>query len=216
MKFTLAKRMTAMVAATVFLSLLSIVWFSSYSIHKMSRELTHVRMQKTADLIRFALTDSILSNDLAKIDSVTEEILNSDYGILRMCVFNQTGLRLSQCRCNQIDDRNIPGTSIVESLVMIDSKAVGNVGVAYDHNQKYPDIEKIESIMFYISTTFFFLTVGFVYYVSWVFEKEVGAMESALGQMSDLRTSQPLRSTPFIELDRISKAFNKLIEKQDL
>ncbi|NCC41399.1 MAG: hypothetical protein EOM21_18630 [Gammaproteobacteria bacterium] len=206
--------MTIAVGTVSLAALLGMTWFASHSMRAMSASMTDVRMQKTAELIRLVLSDAIVANDLAKIEEVTKYILEADYGVHRMCVFDQYDRRVSQCRCVQADDKPHPGSVIIESPVMAGDTLVGYVGVAYDAHQQYASIEEIEHMMFLISVGVFLFSVAVMYYIGALFGKEVAAIEAAFGSMTINGEIRPLRKTPFAELESISESFNALIESQ--
>lgn len=214
MKLTTSQKTTIIVAGVTIVSLLIIVGFASTSMRQMSVELTETRMQKTADLAALMLTDAIISDDLARIDSAIDTILNSNYGVRRMCVFDQQDRRLSHGRCSQIDETPTPGSRIAESPVVVGGVSHGHVGVAYDPQQNYPDLATIEEKMFLLSAGALGLTILTTCLIGRGFKREVDLLHAAFDLMAEHGELRPLRQTPSVELQRITESFNDLIEKR--
>lgn len=214
MRLTVSQTMTLGVAAATLLSLLLIVGSAASSMRKMAVELTETRMQKTADLAALMLTDAIISDDLGRIDSTIDTILNSDYGVRRMCVFDQQDRRLSHGRCSQVDETPAPGSRIAEAAVVVGGVSHGHVGVAYDPWQNYPDLEDVERKMFLLSVGALSLTILTTFLIGRTFRREVALLHTEFDLMAEAGELRPLRQTPLVELQRITTSFNDLIEKR--
>lgn len=214
MRLTVSQTMTLGVAAVTLTSLLALVWFASHAMRDMTATLTEVRMKKTAELVALTLTDAIISDDLARIDSTIDAILSADYGVLRMCVFDQQDRRISRGRCSQVDETPAPGSKIAEAAVVAGGVSHGYVGVAYDPQQNYPAMDEVEQKMFLLATGALCLTIFVSYYLGMVFHFEIESIRKALDHMAEDGELRPLRKTPSAELQRITKSFNEMIEKR--
>ena len=214
MRLTTAQKTSLAVATVTMISLLLIVGFAASSMRKIGVELTETRMQKTADLAALMLTDAIIADDLARIDSTIDVILGSDYGVRRMCVFDQMDRRLSHGRCSQVDETPAPGSRIAEAAVVVGGVSHGHVGVAYDPWQTYPDLAVVEQQMFLLSVGALGLTILTTRLIGRTFKREVELLHTEFDLMAENGELRPLRQTPTVELQRITTSFNDLLEKR--
>lgn len=215
MKLTTAQITTTSIAVVTMISLLTIIWFFSYSMRELVYEFTRVRMNHTVQLASASLSNAVVEEDLEKIDFIVNEILTSDYDVERMCVFNQKDVRVSSGRCAQVVGETIPGNIITEAPIIVNGVTHGYVGLAYNIDQRYQTLSQYQDRMFFIAACTFLITVGVTWYIGRVFRLELDSLHKVFNIMAEQGQFRPLRSTPIVELQRITDSFNKVIAKQN-
>lgn len=212
MALSLTHKMMAAVGAVSATALLALVGLASSSMRASSEALIDERMQATTMLAATALTDAVITRDLASIDAIVNDILMGQYGAARMCVFNREGARLSTGRCLQANEQPHPGTHIREAAVQAGGETFGHVGIAYEYAGLLPDLAQIERELFLASAFATSVAVFAVWTIGNRFDKELTYMVESIGKIP---TPRHLRRSSVQELDKIAQKFNQLLERKD-
>lgn len=213
MRISIAHRITLGVGVIGMMSVLSVVGASSWAMREMSSRLVDARMRATVDLAVIALTDAVITDDIAHIDNLVGRVIDSENGAVRMCVFDQTERLLSTGRCRQIDDIPYPGATVIEKPIVISGTTFGYVGIAYDAEGLIPDLTIIEHRLFFFGAACLLMAVVLTHFIAASVSAELAAMKAAFRSMEEHGGLRPLRKTAVAELNEVADAFNKLVGK---
>lgn len=211
MKLSIPQRMMIGVGAVSVLSLMALVGGASWAMREMSRALVDERMEAIVTVSSIALTNALIADDIATIDSLIDQVLSHENGAVRMCVFDQKDRRLSTGRCFQIEDKPMPGDTVKEAPVIVAGNGFGYVGIAYNARKLVPPLYAIERRLFLIAAGCLGLSLMIAYVLGRELSVEICAMRVALRGMASNGGPRPLRKTEAKELQQVADAFNDLL-----
>ncbi len=209
---TFRLRIILIVGFTCTFSLLTTLSVASIFLHSSNETHFKHRAEIITKIISTNFIVPILKKDIEKIDELSRDLIASSKIILRVCVFDNYGIKLSTCRCRSSTDHIMPGEYIHEQDIIVDDQQIGSIGIAFDITEIEQDILFLEKELFILA---FFLLL-FSIFVAWFFGDSISKQFSMLITQFDKDDLKPVPVfTNKCELDKITNIFNKLVEKHN-
>lgn len=207
---TLRTRIIVVVAVTCTLSLLATLAVASMFLHSSNETHFQQRMSIVTRIIAANLTEAVVAHDLALIDETAKAVIAAQDGMIRICVFDAQGNRLSTCRCHSLAEEPYPGEEIFEAPIEVAGIVVGSVGVAFDTRGIMKDVALLERQLFLLA----FGLLGLALLFAWLTGDSLSRQLDALVVQMSRPDPVPI---PLLgrrsDLDKVAQAFNALLER---
>lgn len=194
-------------------TLLAVVTLSmaSFYLHASNNQRYQQRMEIMGRIIAAALTDAVIADDIARIDVVVGGVIDANNNMIRVCVFNRKGQRLSTGRCQSLAEAPEPGERIHETPVIAGGAIFGAVGIAYSATAMEYDIHQLEINLWLIAGVLMLVSL----IIAWIAGDTIARhLCTVIDQMT---AEQPRHLTAHSgrdELDRLAVAFNHLLDNR--
>lgn len=204
-------RIMLAIGITSFVMLTIISGLSSYFLTSTNYNNFIDKMKAITAVLSVGLRDEIISADSNRIDAVVASVIETNQNIIRICVFNNKGQRLSTGRCRSLLDAPYPNEQIIEVPITVDSKIIGSIGVAFSTDDIQSSIHQIHEHLWTITVVVFIFNL----LEAWIFSDYLSIQVMAIYHGLIDKTPVPLiPHSKKYELEQVAIAVNDLIKKQ--